>query len=299
LKRTVYGILSLVLTAVLFLSSGLKSQSGPADSKPRETYLTLTYLCTSNDSVCLTANLKVYKKNGSLALMNATIDFSSGQDENFIPVGSAPTDQEGNASVKIAVGKLQRGKDRMIAYKATFAGSPKYYKNSAEFRAEPAKILISFSSVDTLHYINLTGSRNDLHGHEIPLSKEIVNLHVPRLFSLIKLGAVMLDEEGKASFKFPGNIVGDSLGNLTIIAGIEDNVQFGSVQAVSRINWGMPNEYRKSDVFSPRQLWTPSAPLWMIITLIVMLSGVWAHYMYAVWELIMIRRSSKKDKPIL
>lgn len=289
MKRTDYCILSLVLTAGFFSPSGLKSQPGPVDSKPRESYLTLSYLCTSDDSVCLTANLKVFKKNGSLALMNATIDFSCGQGETAAPAGSAQTDQEGNASVKIAIGKLQRGKDKMINYMARFAGSPKYYKSSAEFSAEPAKILISFSSVDTLHYVNLTGSKNDQAGHEIPLSKEIVNLYVPRLFSLMKLGAVMLDEEGKASFKFPGNIVGDSLGKLTIIAGIQDNVQFGSIQAVSRINWGTPNEYRKADVFSPRQLWTPAAPLWMIISLIVMLAGVWAHYIYAVWELFLIR----------
>jgi hypothetical protein len=30
-----------------------------------------------------------------------------------------------------------------------------------------------------------------------------------------------------------------------------------------------------------------------------MLAGVWAHYMYAVYELIMIKRLGKKDKPLL
>jgi len=39
------------------------------------------------------------------------------------------------------------------------------------------------------------------------------------------------------------------------------------------------------------------APLWMIITLIVMLTGVWAHYIYAIYELIIIKFHKEKDKP--
>jgi len=64
------------------------------------------------------------------------------------------------------------------------------------------------------------------------------------------------------------------------------------------INWGVHKQYYKAEVPSGK-LWTPIAPLWMIITLIIMLAGVWAHYFYAVYELIMIKRLSKKEKPPL
>jgi hypothetical protein len=43
-----------------------------------------------------------------------------------------------------------------------------------------------------------------------------------------------------------------------------------------------------------RELWTPIAPLWMIITLIIMLTGVWAHYIYAIIQLVLIKRSKNK-----
>jgi hypothetical protein len=33
----------------------------------------------------------------------------------------------------------------------------------------------------------------------------------------------------------------------------------------------------------------------MIITLIIMLLGVWAHYVYAVYELVMIKRLGNKE----
>ncbi len=34
----------------------------------------------------------------------------------------------------------------------------------------------------------------------------------------------------------------------------------------------------------------------MIITLVIMLAGVWAHYAYVVYELVMIKRLSKKKE---
>ncbi len=56
------------------------------------------------------------------------------------------------------------------------------------------------------------------------------------------------------------------------------------------ISWATPKRLINAEG-PARELWTPIAPMWMIITLIIMLAGVWGHYIYAIVQLIGIRRS--------
>ena len=298
MKKHLYLIISLAILAVLLVPSLTRAEEKKDSSTILESHLTFSYVCTSNDSVNLTANLYIKKESDPYGLMNATVGFFCKEENAMIPLGTAVTDQDGNAVLNVVISKLRPGKDGMITYVSRFDGTPKYTSVSESFTAEPAKLRITFIVQDSIRYLNVTGTRKDAKGQEVALTKETVLLYVPRLFSLLKIGEVALDEEGKASFEFPNDIVGDTLGNLKIIAKIEENDKYGFVQGTSNINWGVPKQYYKAEVPS-RELWTPIAPLWMIITLVIMLAGVWAHYMYAVWELFMIKMDSKKDKPTL
>ena len=91
---------------------------------------------------------------------------------------------------------------------------------------------------------------------------------------------------------FPPSLIGDSLGNILVIARPEDHYDYGNVEVSAEINWAIPKKLLSAE--GPvRKLWTPIAPLWMIITLIIMLSGVWGHYIYAIIQLVKIKRSKK------
>jgi hypothetical protein len=83
-----------------------------------------------------------------------------------------------------------------------------------------------------------------------------------------------------------------------VIAKIEENDNFGNVQGKSTVSWGIPKQYFLAER-PARELWTPVAPVWMIVTLIVMLLGVWGHYIYAVIQLVIIKRHSKQKKDYL
>lgn len=300
MKRNLYSTIFLaMIMAVIIPSIGLAQEKTDSSKLVQESKITFSYVCTSNDSVSLNANLFIKKENGDpYGLMNATIDFFCTQDDKLIPLGTIVTDQDGSALLNVAIGKLHPDKDGMISYLVKFAGTPKYTAVSATFNAEPAKLKISFNVQDSIRYLNIIATRKDAKDQEVALSKETVILYVPRLFSLLKIGEISLDDEGKASFEFPNGIVGDTLGNLKIIAKIEENDKYGFVQGTNSINWGVPKQYYKAEVPS-RELWTPIAPLWMIITLIIMLAGVWAHYVYAVWELFMIKVEGNRNKPPL
>lgn len=252
----------------------------------------------SNDSVTLTANLSVRRGDNILSLRKAAIEFFTSIGTMLKPAGKVFSDQEGNASVKIGLAGLTGNEEGIITYSAKFTGTDKYSPANADFSAKPARLQLSFKIQDSIRVLNVTATQKDAGGNTVAISKETVLVYIPRLFSLLKIGEITLAEDGTGSFDFPNDIVGDTVGNITVITRIEEHDKFGNVQGNNIINWGVQKQYYKAEVPS-RELWTPIAPLWMIITLIIMLAGVWAHYMYAVYELIMIKRLGKKDKPLL
>jgi len=267
-----------------------------SDSIPKsETKLTLNYLCTSNDTVILTANLSIKKENEVFVLEGASVEFLASSGSKVKALGKVITNEEGTAVLTVPLIDMPSDNDGVIIYNSKFNGTEKYTASEAFFAAKPAKIKLSFSIQDSLRFIKIDASQKNIRSEEVPLSKETVILYVPRLFSLLKIGEITLDDDGSGSLEFPNNIIGDTLGNLNILARIEENERYGFVQGQHLINWGVPKQYYKAEVPS-RELWTPIAPLWMIITLIIMLAGVWAHYIYAVYELIMIKHHNKKDK---
>jgi hypothetical protein len=104
------------------------------------------------------------------------------------------------------------------------------------------------------------------------------------------------DENGSASLEFPTDLPGDSEGNLTIIAKFEEHETFGNVERASQQKWGIPSV--NPAPIAHRALWTKTPPMWMIITLSILLTGVWGHYLFAIISLIIIKKESKKQKKL-
>jgi hypothetical protein len=258
--------------------------------------LTLNYLCLSNDSVLLTANISVRRESGIFNLENAEIEFSAKSGDNTVSLGKAKASSFGDAILKAPVNcGLTRSKDGMVQFMASFAGKGKYLPVTASFSAKPAKLVVALNTEDSVRYINVSAFQTEPNGEQKPLAKEKVTVYIPRLYSLLKIGEVSLDENGTGKIEYPGNLIGDSTGVIKIIARIEESETFGNVQGFSSADWGIPKHLVTPEKFT-RELWTPIAPVWMIITLIIMLAGVWAHYIFAVIQLVKIKRLSKEKK---
>jgi len=120
--------------------------------------------------------------------------------------------------------------------------------------------------------------------------EEDVIFYVPRQFSLLKIGEAELND-GKCVIEFPISLPGDSIGNLNIIARIEESKEYGTVEAIGVKDWGNP---RPPVIIEARRgLGDTDAPLWMVYTLIVLLSAVWFHYLYIMYVFIAIKRGGK------
>ncbi|MBX9851339.1 MAG: polysulfide reductase NrfD [Cytophagaceae bacterium] len=122
-----------------------------------------------------------------------------------------------------------------------------------------------------------------------PLQNVDLSFYAKRTFGLLPLGDVTSDSVGKAgiqiSRKFPP---GDTLGNIKIIARIEDSDIVKDTSAYTIIQ----SEIRfPSRTPFPRSVWAPHAPLWLIATFILLLGGVWITYAYVIKTIINIKKT--------
>jgi len=261
--------------------------------------MSLIYWCGPDDTITLTANIFVRRETGMFNLENAEIGFSVSDGKESKDLGKVKAGYDGNAIIKIPVNAgLPKDKEGKTTYTATFAGKGPYLETSESVTAKLAQLQITFSKEDSVHTILVKASQFEGNGELKPIPDETVSLYVPRMLSDLKIGEITLDGNGTGSLEYNSGLVGDSLGNLEIIAKIEENDNLGNVRGKSTVSWGIPKQYFLAER-PTRELWTPIAPVWMIVTLIVMLAGVWGHYIYAVIQLIMIKKLSKQKKDYL
>jgi hypothetical protein len=263
---------------------------------PAKTIMTFSCTSSSLDSIVLKSQISVRHDDWNTNLMNALVKFSVAGKDSSETIGHVKTGTDGVAVIKVPAKRMYfRNTEGMITFKAEYAGDVKYEASEGESGLKPGKLIVSFYEEDSVRYVKVTALQLETDGKEKPLGSQTVLVYVPRMLSLLKIAEITLDSLGIGSAEFPGDIVGDSTGNLTVIAQIEENDVYGNIRAEAKINWGLP-KHLLSPEKPTRELWTPVAPLWMIITLIIMLSGVWGHYLYTIVQLIRIKRIGQQQK---
>jgi hypothetical protein len=209
-------------------------------------------------------------------------------------LGTVLTDEKGVARLEITKETdLPLDSKGFWAFRTEFNGNDTIEAANSDLSIKDVKLEMTLLEVDTIRTISLKAFTSE-RTKNIPVSGEVIMIYVPRMFSLLPVGEVTLDENGTASLEFPSDIPGNSEGNLTIISKFEEHPTFGNVEVKIVKNWGVPAS--NSVPVAHRALWTKTAPRWMIITLSILLTGVWGHYLFAVISLIRIKRESKKQK---
>ena len=297
MKKDIESIKSAVLLMIIILAGILqsKAQDNADTTGPATTVLRFICLNTSDDSIQLKSTISVKHDDGNTNLANAQVDFFSVETAGDVLIKTGKTNMYGVSEIKIPVrNSFERNDQQMFSFKAAYAGNDKYEASEGEFSLKPAKLKVSFYEEDSVRYVKVEGTQFNADGTETSIGAIDVIVSVPKLFSMLKIAEVSLDSTGIGIAEFPLDIIGDSLGNLTVVASVEENDVFGNIKGSAENTWGLPKHLISPDRPS-RELWTPIAPLWMIITLIIMLVGVWGHYVYAVVQLVMIKKSSKNQ----
>ncbi len=243
-------------------------------------------------SIDLKASVKA-KVNGKVRKMHSLkIHFFQISDSAETEIGSLNADNSGTAVLNVKPEVIVNNKDGLIKFKAVVNANKNMDEGSAEIGIKWAVLSITPETSEdaksiSLKLIDLTG------GSETPVPNITIGIYVNRTFKPLKIAEGTTDENGEAVVDFPNDLPGDASGNLTVIAKIEEDENYGNLEA-SFIGekWGSKVSFKHQEL--PRALWSSHPPLWMLITFIILMTAVWGHFIVIIFELFRLR----KENPI-
>lgn len=271
---------------ILIFGEGMDAYGFQDESKAAPDF---NFTCVQNqDEFVLKSRLSQWTGERDMPLQGAMIIFSNPAGEETQSLENVQTDMNGEAVFRIekSSGRLI-SLDGSFSFKAEFPGNEKFESSEEQVNVKPLNISLDFKEIESVKTIIAEAYEMDNEGSKIPLDGWDIYFFVPRSFSLLPFGEGWF-ENGRAELEFPTTIPGDSVGNLIIIARIEDHEIYGTIEIEKTKDWGVvrPNVL----VENRRGLGDTDAPLWMVYTLIVLLSVVWFHYLYVFYIMYKINR---------
>ncbi|MCI0522386.1 MAG: Ig-like domain-containing protein [Bacteroidales bacterium] len=282
-----YRYFALLILVVCWSASGFPA-SVVQESKISP-YMLFSYLKNSDSQQVLQVKMTNITQTGEVPLPGLTIRFLNG--ENLL--GEATTDVTGSASYTIgSTVALYVAEDGTWPFTATFDGDTLVDATFSDLSITDVNLEMTLGEEEGKRSITLTATMPADDG-VIPVAGDEVGVYVPRMFSLLPVATGVLDETGTVQLEFPNDIPGDSLGNITVIGRFNEHYLYGNVEKRENREWGTP-VIKAPPVY--RSLWSTLAPKWMVVTLAILLLGVWSQYMLVIINLIRIRMDGLKNE---
>jgi hypothetical protein len=256
----------------------------PSLISPSVSFLTVQ---KSDNTIDLKAALKAKINGSSKNLELLKISYVLVTDSIEKPLGFVITDRNGKAVLNIKADSLKADKEGKLHFKALFAGNKAMEAAEGEVSIKRARLEITPVKGDST--FSVTVKLIDLGtGAETPIPETVLGVFVGRLFFPLKVGEGTTDATGEVSVEIPKNLPGDTKGNITLLAKIDENELYGNLEASVTQPWGV----RVSDQLKelPRSLWSPHPPIWMLATFIILMAAVWGHYIVIVVQLFRLRK---------
>jgi hypothetical protein len=280
---------TVVAGILILLALSFPSQVKAQEESPVKSVLQVGYYHVDSAHL-LTATLRAKVEGKFSPLGGMEITFSQVRQNGETELGTGVTNDKGIVSFPVPGEVLASGGEKGVySFGAAFAGKDKYPKATASTSMKPLKMEMSFFQKESEKTVNLAVQVQDDKGAWVPAENLEVQFYVPRTFSLLKVGKGTVSN-GLTSLEFPASLPGNQRGFITLVAKIEENETYGNAEVSGTINWGKPLPAVKE---VRRGLGDTNAPLWMVYTLIVLLSLVWFHYMYVIFTIFRIRYLGK------
>jgi len=122
-----------------------------------------------------------------------------------------------------------------------------------------------------------------------PVEGATVRFTVRRTFGALVIGLDKTLDDGTAEAKFPLGLKSGGTSELLIAAEVVAPAQYAGARAEKSMEGGVAVP-AVADPF-PRALWAPHAPLPMVLTIVVLLGGVWTTYAFVVSQILAIRKA--------
>ncbi len=131
-------------------------------------------------------------------------------------------------------------------------------------------------------------------GKSVPAEGVKVAFYIKRYFGNLPIGTATTNSNGFASADFPTDIPGrDSIGTTEVIVKFAAEDLYGNKEIKADVPWGKPNEY--IDLLDEAQMWgtRANAPMWLVITYLAVVIGVWLTIFWVLGQLMKIRSHGK------
>jgi hypothetical protein len=259
-----------------------------SDKKP----VTLQVLFYKGTDSVRTAVVKVKESDENKKLIDVRgviINFYSPDKDTLLIIQKVPTDDKGSAAIVLSK-RIKLDAEGKINIVAKIENNADYADAEISGSVKEANIILTTTTADSIKSINAEVTQVDAYGSSTPLKDVDVTFYVKRMFGLMKLSddaTVTTDENGMANINFPANIKGDAEGTVTILARIENDENYGTVETKALEKWGV-SVVPENNLF-PRTIWGIKAPLWMLITFLAVLSGICITLFYVLYQLYKIK----------
>ena len=263
------------------------------EDKPLRIYLDIMcYQKSSGIDLKATVRARIGENRKIMPVSDIPITFYNITDSTEDKLGAVKSNDKGESIYTVTADRdLFLNNEGTYTFSAAFEGNERFNRATKKMAIKKARIEIAFIEVDSVKIISAKAFEIDQSGSDTILNDRIdLSFYIPGSFSLYKIGEAELND-GVCTVEFPVTLPGDSEGNLTIIAKIEESDDFGFVEGSAVKDWGMVRETLVQE--ERRGLGDTDAPLWMTYTLIVLLSAVWIHYLYIFVVIYLIKKDSK------
>ena len=254
--------------------------------KKKSTRIKAEYLKRSDKTESLVTTLMVREKRYQ-GLSGATIQFYSINDTSRIFLRKMQTNQDGQAFFTIEdTPEIFKDSSGLMTFEIEYDGSNSTKTATKKISFKRSNLDISFFKKDDIKFIEVDLTEIGENDQVVPIDNISVLFYVKGTFSLYNFGKEKTDELGKANIEFPVDMPGDTVGVLTIVVKVDDNKTYGTIESDGEMNWGIPLQIAKE---KHRGLGDTDAPLWMVYTLIILLSAVWFHFFYVIFMIVRIK----------
>lgn len=263
-----------------------------AQNKTR-TRLKMSYEKLANDDKQITLTLIQGKGKSMSGVENAELVLSNEAGDEPIEITSVFTNENGEATLQIEAGySFPIDEEGYSIVSATYIGNDSLRSAENSIKFMDLIVNLSFDEIDSIKTIIVSSFALDSTGTKVPIEDLKFDIGVERLYSTLNLEKVETDRRGLAVMEFPDDVPGDSTGALHIIVKLNENDDYGTVIREADINWGTIVEYNKE--MTNRSLFGVNAPLWMIISVAVILTGAWLHFLLAIFKVYKLAKLGAK-----
>lgn len=200
--------------------------------------------------------------------------------------------------------KITKGKGGMPQFESTLSDDDRWrlvnyimnYKPGGEqlmVEAPPAKAKLMASVNEAEKKVEVF-AEYDEKGTFVKLTDAPVIISAKKYFGNLVIGNVFTDENGRAEFTIPENIIGDEEGFVSIVIALNENYEVAEVE-LDRAKVGKLKETPKL-IKGGEILWSTNENIqpWLLLSYLGAVGGAWLAIGYVVFQIFKIRKYSKE-----